>query len=137
MIVGLRLEFCLSDIVSGIEKMEDVYCIIADGNVNFRNMDQVTHWWDKQLDPWTSHLSQGKNSLHLYEFEDVYQTMLVLMDEGKIAFKDYVLPSVVAEATVRESHTPHWFDFALREKDMEPAVKLAYDHYIMLAGLCK
>jgi type III secretory pathway component EscR len=122
MIVGLRLEFCLSDIVSGIEKMEDVYCIIADGNVNFRNMDQVTHWWDKQLDPWRSLLSQGKNSLHLYEFEDVYQTMLVLMDEGKIAFKDYVLPSAFREATIRESHDPHWFDFALREKDMEPAV---------------
>jgi len=38
---------------------------------------------------------------------------------------------------VIDDGTEHWYQLTLREKDMEPAVKMAWDHYRMLAGLCK
>jgi hypothetical protein len=99
-------------------------------------MGQVTHWWDRQMDPWTQHLSRGKNSLNLHDFEDVYQHILVLIDEGKLVFRGEVLPTKIVDLLYK-SNGEHWFELNLREKDMEPAVKLAWDHYRMLAGLCK
>ena len=61
MIIGTNFEFCLSDILLGNVSYKDIYVIICNGNVDFSDMGQVTHWWDRQMDPWTQHLSRGKN----------------------------------------------------------------------------
>ena len=136
MIIGTNFEFCLSDIMSDEVSYKDIYAIICDGTVDFSNMEQVSHWWDRQLDPWTPHLSRGKNSLNLYTFEEVYQHILVLTDEGKLVFRGHVLPTKMVDI-IYKSNGKHWYDLNIREKDMSPAVKLAWDHYCMLAGLCK
>jgi hypothetical protein len=136
MIIGTNFEFCLSDILLGNVSYKDIYVIICNGNVDFSDMGQVTNWWDRQMDPWTQHLSRGKNSLNLHDFEDVYQHILVLIDEGKLVFRGEVLPTKIVDLLYK-SNGEHWFELNLREKDMEPAVKLAWDHYRMLAGLCK
>jgi len=136
MIIGTNFEFCLSDILLGEVSYTDIYAIVCDGTIDFKNMEQVVHWWDRQQDPWTQHLSRGKNSLNLHSFEDVYQHVLVLTDEGKLVFRGDVLPTKMVDI-IYKSNGEHWYSLNIREKDMSPAVKLAWDHYKMLAGLCK
>jgi hypothetical protein len=136
MLLGTRLEFCISDLLLKKIDINDVYVIVGDTQTDFHNFDAATHWWDRQLDPMTSHLSQGRNSLHLYDFEEVYQYILTLLDNGKLVVRDKALPSRVYDIMISDMKT-HWYQINLREVDMEPAVKLAWDHYIMLSGLCK
>jgi hypothetical protein len=66
----------------------------------------------------------------------VYNLIIELKDNGTIVTRDKVNPSRAIEIQTMAS-SDHWYQINLREKDMEPAVKLAWDHYRMLAGLCK
>ena len=136
MMIGTKLEYCLSDILLGDIDVNDVYVIIADNQFEFNNMNTVSHWWDRQMDPMTSHLSRGRNSLHLFGFEECWIRIQNLVEDGKIAFRNETLPTKLIEI-MDQSKGEHWFEINLREKDMTPAVKMAWDHYRMLAGLCK
>ena len=136
MIIGTRLEYCISDLLLKTEPLDDVYVIVTDGYINFNDSVQVDEWWARQIDPMASHLSQGKNSLHLFDFEEVYHYILALIDDGTVVSRDVGQPSKLIDIMRAESKY-HWYQINLREKDMEPAVKLAWDHYLMLAGLCK
>jgi len=136
MIIGTRLEYCLSDILLNEVNIDDVYVIVADNQFDFKNLNSYSNWWDRQMDPMTQHLSRGKNSLHLFGYEECLIQIQQLVEEGKIAFRnDAIISKMLTD--VIDDGTEHWYQLTLREKDMEPAVKMAWDHYRMLAGLCK
>jgi hypothetical protein len=135
MILGTNLEFCVSDLLSEKVDISEVFSIIT-YNINFSNSSMAENWWNNQLDPMTVHWSQGKNLLHLFDYDTVYNLIIELKDNGTIVTRDKVNPSRAIEIQTMAS-SDHWYQINLREKDMEPAVKLAWDHYRMLAGLCK
>lgn len=135
MMLGTNLEFCLSDLLSEKVDITDVYSIIVN-NINFLDTNTVDNWWDNQLDPMTIHWSQGKNLLYLFDYDTVYDLIIELKDNGTIVTRDKINPSRAIEIQTMAS-SAHWYQINLREKDMEPAVKLAWDHYQLLAGLCK
>jgi hypothetical protein len=137
MIIGTRLEYCLSDILLGEVNIDDVYVIVADNQFDFKNLNSYSTWWDRQMDPMTQHLSRGKNSLHLFGYEECLIRVQQLVEEGKIAFRNDAIISKMLSDVIDNGETEHWYQLTLREKDMEPAVKMAWDHYRMLAGLCK
>jgi len=137
MIIGTRLEYCLSDILLGEVNIDDVYVIVADNQFDFKNLNSYSTWWDRQMDPMTQHLSRGKNSLHLFGYEECLIRVQQLIEEGKIAFRNDAIISKMLSDVIDNGETEHWYQLTLREKDMEPAVKMAWDHYRMLAGLCK
>ena len=137
MIIGTRLEYCLSDILLGEVNIDDVYVIVADNQFNFNNLNSYSTWWDRQMDPMTQHLSRGKNSLHLFGYEECLLRVQQLVEEGKIAFRNDALVSKMLSDVIDNGEYEHWYQLNIREKDMDPAVKLAWDHYRMLAGLCK
>jgi hypothetical protein len=112
----------------------DVYCIITE--INYNSSEQLDSWWLNQLDPMTVHWSQGKNSLHLFDFDTVCNLITDLSLSGILVTRDRIVASRAMELNQMDYHA-HWYSINLREKDMEPAVKLAWDHYLMLAGLCK
>jgi hypothetical protein len=135
MILGTNLEFCVSDLLCEKVDISEVFSIIT-YNINFSNSSMAENWWNNQLDPMTVHWSQGKNLLHLFDYDTVYNLIIELKDNGTIVTRDKVNPSRAIEIQTMAS-SDHWYQINLREKDMEPAVKLAWDHYRMLAGLCK
>ena len=135
MILGTNLEFCVSDLLSEKVDISEVFSIIT-YNINFSNSSMAENWWNNQLDPMTVHWSQGKNLLHLFDYDTVYNLIIELKDNGTIVTRDKVNPSRAIEIQTMAS-SDHWYQINLREKDMEPAVKLAWDHYQLLAGLCK
>ena len=135
MILGTNLEFCVSDLLSEKVDISEVFSIIT-YNINFSNSSMAENWWNNQLDPMTVHWSQGKNLLHLFDYDTVYNLIIELKDNGTIVTRDKVNPSRAIEIQTMAS-SAHWYQINLREKDMEPAVKLAWDHYQLLAGLCK
>jgi hypothetical protein len=137
MIIGTRLEYCLSDILLNEVNIDDVYVIVADNQFDFKNLNSYSTWWDRQMDPMTQHLSRGKNSLHLFGYEECLIRVQQLVEEGKIAFRNDAIISKMLSDVIDNGETEHWYQLTLREKDMEPAVKMAWDHYRMLAGLCK
>ena len=137
MIIGTRLEYCLSDILLGEVNIDDVYVIVADNQFDFKNLNSYSTWWDRQMDPMTQHLSRGKNSLHLFGYEECLIKVQQLVEEGKIAFRNDAIISKMLSDVIDSGEYEHWYQLTLREKDMEPAVKMAWDHYRMLAGLCK
>ena len=137
MIIGTRLEYCLSDILLGEVNIDDVYVIVADNQFNFNDLNSYSTWWDRQMDPMTQHLSRGKNSLHLFGYEECLIRVQQLVEEGKIAFRNDAIISKMLSDVIDSGDYEHWYQLTLREKDMEPAVKMAWDHYRMLAGLCK
>jgi hypothetical protein len=137
MIIGTRLEYCLSDILLNEVNIDDVYIIVADNQFDFKNLNSYSTWWDRQMDPMTQHLSRGKNSLHLFGYEECLIRVQQLVEEGKIAFRNDAIISKMLSDVIDNGETEHWYQLTLREKDMEPAVKMAWDHYRMLAGLCK
>ena len=137
MIIGTRLEYCLSDILLDEVNVDDVYVIVADNQFNFNNLNSYSTWWDRQMDPMTQHLSRGKNSLHLFGYEECLLQVQQLVEEGKIAFRNDALVSKMLSDVIDSGDYEHWYQLNIREKDMDPAVKLAWDHYRMLAGLCK
>jgi hypothetical protein len=135
MILGTNLEFCVSDLLCEKVDISEVFSIIT-YNINFSNSSMAENWWNNQLDPMTVHWSQGKNLLHLFDYDTVYNLIVELKDNGTIVTRDKVNPSRAIEIQTMAS-SAHWYQINLREKDMEPAVKLAWDHYQLLAGLCK
>jgi hypothetical protein len=135
MILGTNLEFCVSDLLSEKVDISEVFSITT-YNINFSNSSMAENWWNNQLDPMTVHWSQGKNLLHLFDYDTVYNLIIELKDNGTIVTRDKVNPSRAIEIQTMAS-SAHWYQINLREKDMEPAVKLAWDHYQLLAGLCK
>ena len=135
MILGTNLEFCVSDLLCEKVDISEVFSIIT-YNINFSNSSMAENWWNNQLDPMTVHWSQGKNLLHLFDYDTVYNLIVELKDNGTIVTRDKVNPSRAIEIQTMAS-SDHWYQINLREKDMEPAVKLAWDHYQLLAGLCK
>lgn len=135
MLLGTKLSYCISDILLKKVNIDDVYCIIAQ-EVNFKSMDSFTHWFDGQVDPMVINLSKGKNALHLFDFEEVYHLCLTLHSDGVIVVRDTGNP-ITLLTKVGQSVRNHWYQINLQEQDMEPAVKLAWDHYRMMAGLCK
>ena len=135
MILGTNLEFCVSDLLSEKVDISEVFSIIT-YNINFSNSSMAENWWNNQLDPMIVHWSQGKNLLHLFDYDTVYNLIVELKDNGTIVTRDKVNPSRAIEIQTMAS-SAHWYQINLREKDMEPAVKLAWDHYQLLAGLCK
>lgn len=135
MLLGTKLAYCISDILLKKVNINDVYCILAQ-EVNFKSMDSFTHWFDGQVDPMVINMSRGNNALHLFDFEEVYHLCLTLYEDGVIVVRDTGNP-IALLSRVGQSIADHWYQINLREKDMEPAVKLAWDHYRMLAGLCK
>ena len=137
MIIGTRLEYCLSDILLNEVNIDDVYVIVADNQFNFNDLNSYSNWWDRQMDPMTQHLSRGKNSLHLFGYEECLIRVQQLVEEGKIAFRNDAIISKMLSDVIDSGEYEHWYQLTLREKDMEPAVKMAWDHYRMLAGLCK
>ena len=137
MIIGTRLEYCLSDILLNEVNIDDVYVIIADNQFNFNDLNSYSNWWDRQMDPMTQHLSRGKNSLHLFGYEECLIRVQQLVEEGKIAFRNDAIISKMLSDVIDSGEYEHWYQLTLREKDMEPAVKMAWDHYRMLAGLCR
>ena len=137
MIIGTRLEYCLSDILLGEVNIDDVYVIVADNQFDFKNLNSYSTWWDRQMDPMTQHLSRGKNSLHLFGYEECLIRVQQLVEDGKIAFRNDAIISKMLSDGIDNGEYEHWYQLTLREKDMEPAVKMAWDHYRMLAGLCK
>ena len=136
MLLGTRLSYCLSDILLKKVNISDVYAIIVQDEFDIKNMDKFTHWYDTQIDPMVINLSKGNNALHLFDFEEVYHLCLTLYEEGVIVVRETGNPISLLIKT-KQSVIDHWYEITLREKDMEPAVKLAWDHYRMLAGLCK
>ena len=136
MIIGTRFSYCFSDIMLGEVDINDVYVITVDNEFNLNSTDSLTHWWDRQMDPMTSHMSQGKNSLHLFDFEECYMKIQTMAEDGKLAFRQDTLPSKLSDI-MHQSKGEHWFELAPRQSHSDPAVKLAWDHYLMLAGLCK
>lgn len=137
MIIGTRFAYCLSDIMLGEVDVNEVYVITIDNEFNLLNStDSLTHWWDRQMDPMTSHWSQGKNSLHLFDFEECYMKIQTMAEDGKLAFRQDTLPSKLSDI-MHQNKGAHWFELAPKQSHTEPAVKLAYDHYVMLTGLCK
>lgn len=135
MLLGTNLTYCISDILLKKVDLNDVYCIIAH-DVNIRSMDSFTHWYDTQVDPMVINLSNGRNVFHLFDFEEVYHLCLTLYQDGAIVIRDTGNP-VNLLVRAKQAARSHWYQINLREQDMEPAVKLAWDHYQMLAGLCK
>ena len=135
MILGTNLEFCVSDLLCEKVDISEVFSIIT-YDINFSNSSMAENWWNNQLDPMTVHWSQGKNLLHLFDYDTVYNLIVELKDNGTIVTRDKVNPSRAIEIQTMAS-SAHWYQINLREKDMEPAVKLAWDHYQLLAGLCK
>ncbi|MDA9993158.1 hypothetical protein N9E09_00645 [bacterium] len=135
MILGTNLEFCVSDLLCEKVDISEVFSIIT-YNINFSNSSMAENWWNNQLDPMTVHWSQGKNLLHLFDYDTVYNLIIELKDNGTIVTRDKINPSRAIEIQTMAS-SDHWYQINLREKDMEPAVKLAWDHYQLLAGLCK
>ena len=135
MILGTNLEFCVSDLLCEKVDISEVFSIIT-YNINFSNSSMAENWWNNQLDPMTVHWSQGKNLLHLFDYDTVYNLIVELKDNGTIVTRDKVNPSRAIEIQTMAS-SDHWYQINLREEDMEPAVKLAWDHYQLLAGLCK
>ena len=135
MILGTNLEFCVSDLLSEKVDISEVFSITT-YNINFSNSSMAENWWNNQLDPMTVHWSQGKNLLHLFDYDTVYNLIIELKDNGTIVTRDKINPSRAIEIQTMAS-SAHWYQINLREKDMEPAVKLAWDHYQLLAGLCK
>ena len=125
----------MSDLLSEKVDITDVYSIIVN-NINFLDTNTVDNWWDNQLDPMTIHWSQGKNLLYLFDYDTVYDLIIELKDNGTIVTRDKINPSRAIEIQTMASKS-HWYRINLREEDMEPAVKLAWDHYRLLAGLCK
>ena len=135
MIIGTRFEFCLSDILLGSVNYDDVYAIVAQ-DLDFNNTSLMDTWWEIQMNPMTQHYSTGKNSLHLFSFDEVFAKILDLQTDNKILKRE--AGSTLGMINVlRSDGKVHWYQINLREVDMEPAVKLAWDHYRMLAGLCK
>lgn len=135
MLLGTNLTYCISDILLKKVNFNDVYCIIAH-DVNIKSIDAFTHWYDTQVDPMVINLSNGKNLFHLFDFEEVYHLCLTLYQDGVIVVRDTGNP-INLLVRANQAARSHWYQINLREQDMEPAVKLAWDHYQMLAGLCK
>ena len=135
MIIGTRFEFCLSDILLGSVNYDDVYAIVAQ-NLEFNNSRLMETWWEIQMDPMAQHYSAGRNSLHLFSFDEVFAKILDLQTDNRILKRETGSTLGMIDI-LRSDGKVHWYQINLREVDMEPAVKLAWDHYRMLAGLCK
>ena len=135
MLLGTNISYCLSDILTKKVSADDVFGIISHG-VDVNDMDKFTVWYDKQIDPYTIHFSGGKNSLHLFDFDEIYDLCLTLYTDGVILSQDSE-PVTATFARHIKLGADHWYQINLRDETMEPAVKLAWDYYRMLAGLCK
>lgn len=136
MIIGTKFDYCLSDLMLKTIDIDDVFVVVADSQINLNNTDSLTAWWDRQMDPMTQYYSRGKNSLHLFTFEDCYMKIQTMTEDGKLATRTDMLPSKMID-TITRSRGEHWFELQLRREDMDPAVELAWNHYQMLSGLCK
>lgn len=135
MIFGTNLEFCISDLLHEEVDIDTVYCIVTYKDIH-KNTETLDNWWKMQIDPMTAHWSQGRNSLYLFDYDTVVNLITELHENGTILNRDTVSPSRAMDFQTM-ALKEHWYTINLREKDMEPAVKMAWDHYRMLAGLCK
>jgi len=137
MIIGTRFSYCLSDVMLQRIDINDIYCIIAENEFDLNSTDSLTIWWDRQMDPMARHYTKGKNNLHLFDFEDCYMKIQTMAEDGKLAFRKDALPSKLLANIMHQTDGEHWFELAPRQSHVSPAVKLAWDHYCMLSGLCK
>lgn len=136
MLLGTRLEYCLSDLLAGHVSIDDVYLIVTSDSTNFSNSLESDEWWDRSIDPMSLHISQGRNYLNLFDYEDALHLVHVLLDEGKLVQRERGNPFNNIRR-MQEDNRAHWYQINLREVDMVPAVKEAWDYYLMLSGLCK
>ena len=135
MIIGTRFEFCLSDILLNAVEYDDIYAVVSQ-DLNLSDSSYMDTWWGIQIDPMTQHYSAGKNSLHLFSYDEVFAKILDLQTDNKLLRRESGRPLGMLDV-LKSDGKVHWYQINLREKDMEPAVKMAWDHYRMLAGLCK
>ena len=135
MIIGTRFEFCLSDILLDKVDYDDIYAVIAQ-DLNLNDSRYMDTWWNIQIDPMAQHYSAGKNSLHLFSYDEVVSKILDLQTDNKLLRRDVGRPIGMLDI-LKSDGKVHWYQINLRELDMEPAVKLAWGHYKMLSGLCK
>jgi|TARA_B110000858_G_scaffold61037_1_gene70956 hypothetical protein len=125
--LGFALGPCVRDILLGNVKDEDVGFILVDDGFN----------WDSQPDGIELLLM---NNLMLKQFDEqvVYNQIDILHFSGKlVSTTNNDISSFWSEFADKTSQSIGiWCDVIVSPEFSTPAVKHAWDHYQMLAGLC-
>ena len=127
--IGLSYSRCLLDIVEQRVQPDDVLVIIARTDFDphdDRSWNEIWHGYSRDSD-WSMPVWSGSSPHSEDEFRSY---TLQLWDDGKI----HQPRRYGAYAPALEHH---WLDTILIADDIErvPAVKAAWDHFVMIAGL--
>lgn len=126
--IGLSFSRCLRDIYEGKVKFSEVIVIVARTNFD----PHVDSQWN---DIWEGYTRGGWSnpewSAHIDKYDDFRQLAIDLYDKGrlhqprKFGAHPFSMPY-------------YWLDCAVPVDEIEevPALKEAWEHYQMLAGLC-
>jgi len=126
--LGFTLGPCVRDILLGNVEDEDVAFIIVD-----------------EFFSWNSHPDDSKsviqNNIMLKQFDEqvVYNQVDILHFSGKLVkTTNNAMPSLWSEFSNKNNQSIGiWCDIIVSPELSTPAVKSAWEHYQMVAGLCK
>lgn len=127
--IGLSFSRCLRDIYEGKVDYDEVLVIVARTNFD----PHIDKEWN---DIWDGYTKGGWSNPEWHEHQDKYaefrQLAIKLYTEGRIH-----QPRKFGSHPLRLPY--YWLDCAVPVDELEsvPAVKEAWEHYQMIAGLCR
>ena len=126
--IGLLFGPCVKDILLHKVKDKDIGCIFVDGSFS----------WNSHPDDFQGILQDW---LQLKEFNEdiVYDTIDLLQLRGKLVKATNNEKSHFWEyfSKFNQPGYHHWCDIVISPEFSTPAVKSAWEHYQIVAGLCK
>lgn len=126
--IGLSFSRCLRDIYTGKVNEEDVIVIVTRTDFNPHNDNHWTAIWD-------GYTNGGLSHPEWYDFKDEHDDFrrmaIRLYDNGKLH-----QPRQFGAKPTRLPY--YWLDCVVTPEDADeiPAVKEAWEHYLMVANLC-
>ena len=126
--IGLSFSRCLRDIYEGKVKFSEVIVIVSRTNFDPHNDAQWNDIWDGYT---RGGWSNPEWSNHIDKYTEFRQLAVDLYDKGRLH-----QPRKFGAHPLSMKY--YWLDCAVPVEELEevPAVKEAWEHYQMLAGLC-
>lgn len=127
--IGLSFSRCIRDIFDGNVNEEEVLVIVARTDVDPHNDNHWNAIWSGYTQGGWSHPEWYH---HSDKYDDFRRLAIRLYDTGKIH-----QPRQFGQHPPRLPY--HWLDCVVPVEEMEelPAVKEAWEHYQIVAGLCR
>lgn len=135
MLLGTSLIYCISDLLDGTKKKDDVFAIVSSDTFDLSNEDEILYWYQTSIIQHT--ISQNpKNKLSNYDEHEVINLFVELVKKGVIVARSHASTHHVLGLEM-SAMGKHWYSIGLIPDEMIPAVKEAYDYYKAVEGLCK